>query len=379
MKKYIVMECHLSYAVVLDESGGFHNVANRHYEVGQTVTDIVELCPKNESASGFAKYKCLGCFAVAVACFVLVTLGVLKLATVPYGSVYVTINPEIRIDVNRDNAVIDVKGINDDGKTLVSDYRYKNKPIDAVVNDIVDRAVEKEYLAYGGEITVALKAKNESWIAETGEKIASSINTKYRETLAVTVEVKHAETGESVYPYTAESEEKNQKLPVGVKNDVEKIPPTLPEEATDENSPENDQESKNQAEPVTTESTEELPEVSEVLTVSETAELPEKAPHSETPEVEEPPEEVPPPSKSEKIHTPKFPEVSAMPEMTEPHEETSYSVTPEVTDPPEEVPPPQKSERVHTPELPQAPEPKSPMPHGHSDGGHGFDEPGGRR
>ena len=41
--KYMVMECHLSYAVVLDEEGRFLKVANRHYEVGQTVSEVVEM------------------------------------------------------------------------------------------------------------------------------------------------------------------------------------------------------------------------------------------------------------------------------------------------------------------------------------------------
>ncbi len=39
--KYIVMECHLSYAVLLDEEGHFLKAANRGYQVGQTVYDPV--------------------------------------------------------------------------------------------------------------------------------------------------------------------------------------------------------------------------------------------------------------------------------------------------------------------------------------------------
>lgn len=39
--KYIVMECHFSYAVLLDENGKFLKAANRNYQVGQTVTDPV--------------------------------------------------------------------------------------------------------------------------------------------------------------------------------------------------------------------------------------------------------------------------------------------------------------------------------------------------
>ena len=41
--KYLVVECGLSYAVVLDEEGRFLKVANLHYQVGQTVTDVIEM------------------------------------------------------------------------------------------------------------------------------------------------------------------------------------------------------------------------------------------------------------------------------------------------------------------------------------------------
>ena len=39
--KYIVMECHFSYAILLDEEGRFLKAANRGYQVGQSVYDPV--------------------------------------------------------------------------------------------------------------------------------------------------------------------------------------------------------------------------------------------------------------------------------------------------------------------------------------------------
>ena len=38
---YIVMECHSSYAILLDEEGRFLKAANLHYQVGQKVCDPV--------------------------------------------------------------------------------------------------------------------------------------------------------------------------------------------------------------------------------------------------------------------------------------------------------------------------------------------------
>ena len=39
--KYLVMETHPAYAVVLYERGRFLKTANLHYQVGQTVQDVV--------------------------------------------------------------------------------------------------------------------------------------------------------------------------------------------------------------------------------------------------------------------------------------------------------------------------------------------------
>ena len=40
---YLVMEIHPAYAVVMDEEGRFLKAANLHYQVGDTVQNIVEL------------------------------------------------------------------------------------------------------------------------------------------------------------------------------------------------------------------------------------------------------------------------------------------------------------------------------------------------
>ena len=41
--KYMVMECHTGYAVLLDEEGRFWKAANLHYQVGETVEDPVRM------------------------------------------------------------------------------------------------------------------------------------------------------------------------------------------------------------------------------------------------------------------------------------------------------------------------------------------------
>ena len=53
--KYLIMECHMAYAVVLDEDGRFLKAANMDYEVGQTVDTIMEIV---EPGAAFSEADC---------------------------------------------------------------------------------------------------------------------------------------------------------------------------------------------------------------------------------------------------------------------------------------------------------------------------------
>ena len=57
--KYLVMECHPAYAVVLTEDGRFLKAANMHYEVGQTVTEIIQLHLPESCFTVISTFICL--------------------------------------------------------------------------------------------------------------------------------------------------------------------------------------------------------------------------------------------------------------------------------------------------------------------------------
>lgn len=131
--KYMVMECHFSYAVVLDEAGRFLKVANRHYEVGQTVTDIIELQAPQPAVQKRNNHRWIHSLAAMAACLVLVVSMMFFQA--PYASVYLTINPEVRIDANRNDAVVGVEGMNEDGRDLLTGYDHRKKDLDTVMDE----------------------------------------------------------------------------------------------------------------------------------------------------------------------------------------------------------------------------------------------------
>ena len=85
--KYLVMETHPAYAVVLDERGRFLRAANLRYQVGQTVEDVVELRPSEPRRRPRAFWA-----AAAAACLLLAAggyWGYWRPNFIPYGTLRV--------------------------------------------------------------------------------------------------------------------------------------------------------------------------------------------------------------------------------------------------------------------------------------------------
>lgn len=190
--KYMVMECQFSYAVVLDEDGNFLKVANRHYHVGQMVTDVIEMQTPDIQGQPVKKrkYKWLYSLAAAAACLVLVAAPLLRMGQMPYASVYMAINPEVRIDVNRKDVVVGLEGANADGDNLIGNYSYKRKPLNLVLDELVDRAIETGFLHEGGRITLVLDAEDGGWAEDKEVSIRTHLDEYLRGKMSVTIEVR---------------------------------------------------------------------------------------------------------------------------------------------------------------------------------------------
>ena len=86
--KYLVMETHPAYAVLLDQSGRFLKAANLNYHVGDTVMDIIELSPSPDSGQKRIRLlrRMTGSLTAAAACFLLLFFGVYRPNFTPYGT-----------------------------------------------------------------------------------------------------------------------------------------------------------------------------------------------------------------------------------------------------------------------------------------------------
>lgn len=201
--KYMVMECHPGYAVVLGDDGSFLKVANMRYQVGQTVTEVIPVnLPERLEQPANRRYW-LPSLAAMAACLLLV-VGMMFFRA-PYASVYLTINPEVRIDVSRNDTVVGVEGMNEDGMDLLEGYDHRKKDLDTVMDELVDLAIDMGYLHEGGKITLSLDA-DEAWVVSHGEHLNQHLNEHLTDRITVTIDVEQkqsaptAPTGTIVIP-----------------------------------------------------------------------------------------------------------------------------------------------------------------------------------
>ncbi|HIX32540.1 MAG TPA: hypothetical protein IAA46_00800 [Candidatus Gemmiger avium] len=188
--KYIVLERHPGYVVVLDEEGRFLKAADRQYKVGQQLDAILPMHPPRRRGRAVL-FPALA----AAACLVLLALSAVRMAQMPYASVYMTINPQVRIDVNRRDTVLTVEGTNPDGEALTEGYEGRGKALEQVMDELTDRAVEMGWLHPGGQITLTLDAEDGDWVATHSDSLPAHLNEYLDETLQVTIRVDGGETG----------------------------------------------------------------------------------------------------------------------------------------------------------------------------------------
>lgn len=197
---YLVMETKRSYAVLLDQEGRFLKAANLHYQVGQTVTDPVLLREKSEKGRLIPLFAGSGAaLAALAACLVFaVILPLYQQATSVYSSIYMTINPQVRMELNKGGDVIGLAPTNEDGETLLQGYELSEDDPTDVADDLVDRAIELGFLEEGGRVNFSIDTPEEALFQEYGMELRQEVEDHLEGKLSVVVEV---------VPYVAEDVE----------------------------------------------------------------------------------------------------------------------------------------------------------------------------
>lgn len=158
--KYIVMECHEGYAVLMDEEARFVDAANMHYKVGQTVTDPILMNDKMDSHRNISMI--VGRVAAAAACIALLSGGGysyysrnLKVDS----TILISSKANITISMNKKGNVIQISYKGKEGEEIVKNYNAKGKDKLTVTNELIEIEKSKGYLSKGDTVDLYISTE----------------------------------------------------------------------------------------------------------------------------------------------------------------------------------------------------------------------------
>jgi len=170
----IVMQLDKKHAFIMTETGEFLKVKlNRNVpKIGEVFTG--EISSKNS----FYKYAA----AAASLIFVLLSGSGAYAYYSPSASIIVSINPSVKLQVNKWDRVIKSIPLNEDGTTLLHGLNLKNNSLNSALDKIIDESkkdnfINKEYIESGKTITIAVednKLKKEFNLSEFEEHAKKS-------------------------------------------------------------------------------------------------------------------------------------------------------------------------------------------------------------
>lgn len=160
--KYLVMECHEGYAVLMDEESRFVNAANLHYEVGQTVTDPLLLENDEKSGAGGRRIIMRAVrVAATAACLAVVTVAGFsffgKEKPAPRSVVFVSAAAEIEMELDDNGEVVRLKSKSGRGNEIIDKYiDTHGKTTDKMdtANDILSIQLEDGFISSGDTVDV---------------------------------------------------------------------------------------------------------------------------------------------------------------------------------------------------------------------------------
>lgn len=188
--KYLVMETFNSYAVLLDEEGRFVKSANPGYEIGDSIIEPVLMRDKPlETIKGKSKtFSRITAGILVIAAMVALVFGVnfYQQNYAAYTSIFMTINPEVEMILNRNGEVIDLEGANADGSSLLEGYELNSKDKTVVLNELVDRAIEMNFLADGGQVSISIDTPDQDLFEKYGIELRRELDGRTRITIQIT-------------------------------------------------------------------------------------------------------------------------------------------------------------------------------------------------
>ena len=167
--KYIVMECHEAYAILMDEESRFFHAANLHYNVGQTVTSpILMQQPEAEEESlekqTVPRIRRIVMRASAVAACLLLAGGAgyfrYQQNNKPESVVVLNSDANIRMYLNKEGKVVELKSDNEAGDALLESYDGRKKSKVTVAHELLALQIANGNINDGDTVEVYISAQS---------------------------------------------------------------------------------------------------------------------------------------------------------------------------------------------------------------------------
>ncbi len=160
--KYIVMECHAGYSVLMDEDSNFLFAANLNYEVGQTVEHPI--LTKVPSSIQQTKFPVQSIVAAAACLLFMIGSGIFYYQRnfAVYSKVMISASADVCMQINRRGKVLSVESMNTNGFQLLQDYQAKGKDKLTVSQELIQKAMTMGYLHDGDTVAFYIDAPEQN-------------------------------------------------------------------------------------------------------------------------------------------------------------------------------------------------------------------------
>jgi hypothetical protein len=173
--KAIVIEVNDKYVLAMNKHGEFIKIrdnGNFNFEVGHEIDTSEYYIPVMRQLTRIG----------SMAAILLLMFGILFGAysySAPYSFVNIDINPSLEATANRYDRIINMEGLNDDGKNLLLSIDCKNKKIEDGIKSILDSAANNGYL--GKETEDDIMFTISSKCVEKADEIADKIKDSFKD------------------------------------------------------------------------------------------------------------------------------------------------------------------------------------------------------
>ena len=175
--KYIVMECHEGYALLMDEESRVLKAANLRYEVGQHITSPVLMNCADEGERKISFYVTR--FAAAAACLALaVSAGSFYYSRnfKTHSTVLISAKANIRMDLNKKGEVLSLSGGDSKANELLKEYVLSRKDKISVARDIIELETSKGYYSENDVPDLYIKAEDAEEYNSLKEEFETGFN-----------------------------------------------------------------------------------------------------------------------------------------------------------------------------------------------------------